>query len=320
MVRWLGILSVLRRGLLPRVRQSAACCVLLLVMWGAVPATGALESPDTLTETPLQAEAGPRLTALAENVSPWLVLEEGLELARFPAEKPDGRRFEIVLLRISPDSFDFVIHSAAEEGERPASLKEWADRHDLVAAINAGMYLPDGITNTGYLRVGKCLNNPRIVGAFGAFFLTAPDKPHLPGVQLLDRAEDAWEALLPRYAMAVQNYRFISSGRRLLWQPGGPEHSIAAVGRDGEGRILLIHAREPLAGVHLGRLLLELPVDVRLVMYVEGGSQAGLLLRTPRFAHIWMGQYRANFRVSGNSDAPLPNVIGVKRKNGRTER
>lgn len=44
----------------------------------------------------------------------------------------------------------------------------------------------------------------------------------LPEADLLDRTVDDWEALLPRYRMVVQNYRLISSDRRLLWTPGGP--------------------------------------------------------------------------------------------------
>lgn len=60
--------------------------------------------------------------------------------------------------------------------------------------------------------------------------------------------------------MVVQNYRMISSDRRLLWKPGGPKHSISAVGRDGTGAILFILCREPITGVDFGALLLALPL------------------------------------------------------------
>ncbi|MEI3478052.1 MAG: hypothetical protein V8Q84_01855 [Bilophila sp.] len=61
------------------------------------------------------------------------------------------------------------------------SLGEWARRKDLVAAINASMYLPDGVTSTGYLRAGDVINNGRIASLFGAFFVAGPDAGDLPG-------------------------------------------------------------------------------------------------------------------------------------------
>ncbi len=306
------ILHSRRPDLRPRLRRIAAGCAAVLIFGSAACAAGT-NVPETGAQPP---QPVLQLAVVPDSGSFWTTLEPGLELAAFPAVHPHGRRFEIVVVRIAPERFDFVVRSAAEAGERALPLKVWAERHGFVAAINAGMYLPDGVTNTGYLRVGDCLNNPRIAGTFGAFFLAGPDSPELPGVQLLDRTEDAWEDLLPRYAMAVQNYRFIDSERRLLWRPGGPEHSVAAVGRDGKGRILFIHSREPLVGVELGRLLLELPADIRLVMYVEGGSQAALVVRTPKLTRLWTGLFGAGLWTSGMSNVPLPNVIGVKRKPG----
>ena len=97
-------------------------------------------------------------------------------------------------------------------------------------------------------------------------------------------------------------------------KPGGPKHSISAVGRDGTGAILFILCREPITGVDFGALLLALPIDVRVVMYTEGGSLAGLFLRTPVRSQIWLGRSLPEFWASGSQGAPLPNVIGVRRK------
>lgn len=244
---------------------------------------------------------------------PWENLEEGFQLGVFPARFDDGDVFEVVILRIDPARYAFTVETASAEG-RSLSLGDWAERKDLVAAINASMYLPDGITSTGYLRAGENVNNGRIVSRFGAFFVTGADSGDLPDANLLDRSADDWENLLPHYRMVVQNYRMISSERHLLWKPGGPEHSISAVGRDGTGAILFILCREPLTGVDFGTLLLALPIDVRLVMYTEGGSQAGLLVRTQARREVWMGRYLAELWVSGSQGAPLPNVIGVRRR------
>lgn len=248
-----------------------------------------------------------------DGLPPWEQLEEGLWLGLFPAQFDGGDPFEVVFLRIDPAHFDFTVETASSEGQ-PLSLDGWAARKGLIAATNASMYLPDGVTSTGYLRTGETVNNGRVVSKFGAFFVAGPDSPDLPGADLLDRSTDDWENLLPHYRMVVQNYRMISSDRRLLWKPGGPKHSISAVGRDGTGAILFILCREPMTGVDFGALLLALPIDVRVVMYTEGGSLAGLLLRTPVRSRIWLGRSLPEFWASGSQGAPLPNVIGVRRK------
>ena len=49
-------------------------------------------------------------------------------------------------------------------------------------------------------------------------------------------------------------------------------------------------------------------------MYTEGGSLAGLFLRTPVRSQIWLGRSLPEFWASGSQGAPLPNVIGVRRK------
>lgn len=358
------------------------CCALLL--WGLECSKAHAE--DTLTrisraltfDSLAASDRSPEWLFTEESMPAWRILEKGLELGLFPAQFGDSK-FEVVVLRIDPAEFVFSVYTVSQNG-RSLSLGEWARQHGLVAAINASMYLPDGVTSTGYLRAGETINNGRIVNKFGAFFVADPirsgssenvlepagnaisemaaapelpaaahdspqplsgmsenktnsvvpfseatasfapvnsslkDVPDLPEADILDRSADNWEPLLSRYRMVVQNYRLISSDRRLLWTPGGPRHSIAAVGKDGAGRILFFLCREPLTGVEFGTLLLALPIDVHVVMYTEGGSQAGLLLDSATYRQIWMGRYLADIWTSGNLSAPLPNVIGIRRR------
>ncbi len=360
------------------------CCSLLVWSLGSSRAC----AEDTLSrfsraltfETLVSSEShGPEWAFTEETMPGWQTLEKGLELGLFPARQNDVN-FEVVVLRIDPASFVFSVHTVSQSG-RAFSLGEWASQHGLVAVINASMYLPDGVTSTGYLRAGEIVNNGRIVSKFGAFFVAEPvetaplpsengeagesvSEPGelatesrdlqtlsengvvesgsveteraslraeslpsvspvrmqsetssiLPEADILDRSVDDWESLLPRYRMVVQNYRLISADRRLLWTPGGPRHSIAAVGKDGAGRILFFLCREPLTGVEFGNLLLALPIDVHVVMYAEGGSQAGLFLDSMTRRQTWMGRYLADIWTSGNLSAPLPNVIGIRRR------
>lgn len=340
-------------------RLSPYCCLRRFFVWIAAggvlfgstalaaspPGQEIRETPAVVDEANAFAESaappGKAVWSFAPGAAPsWRELDAGLEIVSFPGRAPAGNALEVVILRIDPRRFTFSVHTATQEGEA-LSLGAWADRYGLSAAINASMYLPDGRTSTGYLRVGEHLNNGRVAGRFGAFFVSDPlpasqgsppaerdgvanvkegqesvSGDGLPEAALLDRTCDAWETLLPRYRNVVQNYRLISADRRLLWNPGGPKHAIAAVGRDGKGRILFIHCREPLTGVDFGELLLALPIDVRVVMYTEGGSQAGLFVRSGPVHKTWMGRHPVDIWTTGQISAPLPNVIGIRPKTG----
>lgn len=243
---------------------------------------------------------------------PWQELEPGLEYAEFDRE--DQSQSTVVVLRFDPAAFVFSLHMTSESGGLAKTLRQWAEDNDLVAAINASMYLPDGSTSTGFMRNGTHINNKRQGARFGVFFVAEPDDTTLPPVALLDKETEGWEQRLTHYKVVVQNYRMINARRNILWSPGGPLYSISAVGQDGDGKMLFIHCREPIDAYSFASILLHLPLDVRTVMYVEGGAQAGLALRTKGYSLTWAGRHPADFLVTGNVNAALPNVLGVKRR------
>ena len=278
----------------------------------AEPAAGT----DAATDTTADTSTAPPTPALpigpAPEPLPWQQLEPGLEYADFDRE--DQSRSTVVVLRFDPAFFVFSLHTISEKGGPPKTLRQWAEAQDLVAAINASMYLPDGSTSTGFMRNGGHINNKRIAGRFGVFFVAEPDDASLPSVALMDKDTEGWEQKLNHYKVVVQNYRMINARRNILWSPGGPLYSISAVGQDGSGKILFMHCREPIDAYSFASLLLHLPLDVRTVMYVEGGAQAGLALRTRGYSLAWGGRHPADFLVTGNVNAALPNILGVKRR------
>lgn len=237
----------------------------------------------------------------------WNELEPGLEFGEFT----DG---DITVLRIDPDRFDFALEMASADGGAARPLGEWAREKDLAAAINASMYLPDGMTSTGYLRGDDHINNPRIAARFGAFFAAGPKREGLPQAMIIDRDMPNFRQLMDDYRLVVQNYRLINAQRRILWQPGGPLYAISAVGQDGAGRILFLHGRTPVEAHAFARKVLELPIDARTVMYVEGGAQAGLVVRTSKLSREITVPHAPSFLATGNLKAPLPNVLGVRKK------
>ena len=246
-----------------------------------------------------------------EGRAAWTVLEPGLAFGEFQLNDSEAR---LTALRIDPARFDFLLCTSSQDGGPARSLSDWGEQYDLTAAINASMYLPDGSTSTGYMRQGGHLNNKRLVQRFGAFFVAGPDSPDLPPAAILDRDNPDWRQRIDHYALVVQNYRMINAERRILWAPGGPLYSISAVAQDGGGQILFLHCRAPMEAYAFAQQLLHLPLDVRTVMYVEGGAQAGLLVRSASLRRELAGSHAPSFLVTGNLKAVLPNVLGARRK------
>ena len=259
-----------------------------------------------LTEEAPAAAGDAEADAALPEAPRWNALEEGLEYAEFSLQSEAGQQASLTVLRIDPELFDFRLYASAAHKHPALTLGQWADSHDLVAAINASMYLPDGVTSTGYMRQDDYINNKRLVRRFGAFFVAGPRQEGLPRADILTREDPQWQELLEQYRLVIQNYRMINDERRILWSPGGPLYAISAVAEDGTGKILFLHCREPLEAYSFAHALLHLPLDVRTVMYVEGGMQAGLVIRSPGLHQELRGRHLADFWVTGPGPSGLP--------------
>lgn len=250
------------------------------------------------------------------------VLDQGLTLEFHDPEgdSPSDRPLElgdmlIADLTIDPAFHDFTILCASEHGNTPLSPQEWAGYYGLEAVINAGMYLKDGLTSTGLLRTPGHVNNPRLNGRFGAFFVFNPLEPGMKTVDILERARQEVPPLLDKYGSVAQNYRLVSSRGENLWPRTGDVFTIACVALDSQGLIHFIHCGRPMSVHDFNEKLLKLPMGVVTAMYVEGGPQAALYVNTPALSGGWGGSLASAFFSAGPSHFwPVPNVIGVRKK------
>lgn len=264
----------------------------------------------------------------------WATLQQGLELSclRLPESRARQNDAIFLALRIDPEQHALILAMASEVGQ-PYSLVDWSDKAGLRAGINAGMYLPDKVTHTGYMRNGTAINNSVMGSRLGAFFVAGPTKQGLAQADIIERDSPKWRERLEAYTAVAQNYRFLSSDGKALWPEQGTAHSIAVVGKDAGGRILFLLSQEPLPVQRFAHYLTLLPLSLESVMYVEGGSQAGVMLRTDgaplaagagacfdgatahpvagAVVHVWKGR-QSLLQVRGSPDALLPNIIGVR--------
>ena len=306
---------------------------------GEVPATNSSTARMPAVNGSASQPSGTPLAALPD--LQWSTLRQGLMLglAVLPESVSKGNNAVFVVLRIDPAAHDFSLHMASEAG-KPQSLGEWSSQRDLLAGINASMYLPDRSTSVGYMHSKEHVNNPAIGGKLGAFFVADPKKQGIPRAWIIEHDTPHWREKLDDYNIVVQNYRIISGKGKFLWPAGGSLHSIAAVARDAKGRMLFLLSQEPVTTDRFAACLQHFDLGLSTVMYVEGGAEAGIFVRADKITpeavapgvlsttppvmfagateqklpegtvYVWKGR-QSLLNTRGNPEAVLPNIIGV---------
>lgn len=278
------------------------------------------------TSFPLAADAGETLTPVT-----WKNLEKGLDIAKIsltftvpsPFSSPASSAEETAaaqtvsvaaiasVLRIDPALFSFSLYMASEKGRK--NMADVCKEENFVAAINAGMFLPDRITNTGYLRQGSHANNPRVAANFGSFFVAGPIKPRLPQALLMDRSTHNWQKALAEYSLVMQNYRMTTPGGHVIWKQAERLHSLAALSQDTAGNILFIFCPDPVPASEFIAALLACPLGAFSVMYLEGGSEAALIINAGGVSEMQTGRHASGL-WSGGAKLEVPNVLGIMRR------
>jgi hypothetical protein len=245
----------------------------------------------------------------------WHTLEPGLHLGTFPAPRKSILGDSLVrVLRIDPDHFKFRLLNASANDNQRHSAREWTQKHNLVAAINASMYQSDNLTSVSLMKTIGHVNNTwyskdRAILAFD------PRNDSLPAIQILDRDCQDIDSLRKKYQTLIQSIRMISCDGKNVWAQQDRMWSTSAIGTDEDGNVLFIHVRSPYSTHDLINMLMELPIRLKRAMYVEGGPKAQLYIQSRKLQVEFLGSYSTG---SNENDAnqiawPIPNVVGIER-------
>ncbi len=220
----------------------------------------------------------------------------------------------IRVVRVDPARFQFKLLSASAEPDRkPLSARAWAKQKGLAAAINASMFQKDYLSSIALLRTAEHTNNAH-ASRDKTYLVYGPKDGKPPAARLLDRECDDVKRLLPRFDAVVQDIRMLSCKGKTVWaQQPGKSWSIAAIGEDEAGRILLLHGRSPFTVHDFVEHVKALPLAVKRLMYADGGIPAALYVNAGGTEVDVVGGYNeAAGQTSGsNIPTPLPNVLGV---------
>jgi len=246
----------------------------------------------------------------------WRAIADGVEYAVFVHTTSDGERAEFHVVRIDPHlaKLDLLAASAIDRKLRTAS--RWCKKFGLVAAINAGMYQQDYLSNVGYMRIGKHKNNPYWHKKHLAALAFKPLVKGAEPVVMVDLDVGGSREILKRYDVVVQNLRLIKGNGRNVWSKQERKWSEAAVAMDKRGRVLFILCWYPFTMWEFNRILLGFPLGVVRAMHVEGGPEASLSVHSDKVYIDLYGGYETGCCETYDNDRqwPIPNVLGVKSK------
>ena len=276
----------------------------------------AVATPPAAVKAPLDprpaATGAPGLSQLAPA---WSALEPGLELAVFAGPAPVHGDGKVWVVRVDPARFDLRLVNASASDGRPRTVRAWAAGAGASVATNAGMFQTDGLTSVALMRTRLHENNPRRSARYKALLALDPLRSGLAPVRILDVACGEAESFTPLYGTLVQSIRMVSCDRKNVWAPDARRWSAAALGVDGAGRVLLVHARSPWPVHELVDALLALPIDLRRAMYLEGGPEAQLYVRAAGREVERLGTFEGGVRGDDGGLAwEIPNAIVAVRK------
>jgi len=250
--------------------------------------------------------------------SGWQRLAEGIDLKFLKSGKPslvgDSR---IAVLRIDPALWKLELIGVKQNGE-PAGLsaREWCEKYNLAAAINAGMFEQDGKTHTGYSRFHEKIDSSRVndYQSVAAFDPRDPKNPVPFRIFDLDAPGITLPGILKDYTSAVQNLRLIKRPNSNQWGKQNKKWSEAALGEDDAGRILFIFSRSPFSMHDLNQELLSAGIGLVAAQHLEGGPEAQLYLHFGKVESEMFGSYETLFREDDQNSAPwpIPNVLGIR--------
>ncbi len=265
-----------------------------------------------LFATPAQTSKTAAPEKIAAPAAEWQTLAPGLDLGEFlgPPSAVGDRRIRV--LRVDPARFTLKLLSASADDKQPRSARDWCARSGAVAAINASMFRDDHRTSVSLMKSPGHVNNARLSKDNSVLaFDRATDG--VPEIQLIDRTCQDFEKLQPSYRTLVQSIRLVTCERKNSWGASAKKWSTAAVGVDGAGRVLFIHARSPWPVHELVDALLALPIDLRRAMYTEGGPEAQLFIKAGKTEREFLGSYETGFMENDDNHEAwaIPNVIAA---------
>lgn len=222
----------------------------------------------------------------------------------------------VTIVRVDPRAYRVVVRTAGRHGGARTAPR-WVEDLGLAGVANAGMFHPD-LRSVGLLQapgeIEQARDNPR----YSAYLAVEPLEPgrDRPAVAIFQRGCPGFDLARIRrdYRTVLQSIAMLDCAGQPIPSPGQRVYSASAAGIDGEGRLVFVHVRTPYSMGAFRRILAAPEVGLRAALYLEGGPEASLVVRTGVRAVSEVGSYESGFFESDDNHRfwDIPNVIGLQ--------
>lgn len=239
------------------------------------------------------------------------LLIERVTLPRAPEVAAGDRVLTVV--RVDLRRYRLRVLSSVRDGE-PRPLDAWVRDYHLTGGINAGMFLPDRRPVGTLVDEGRVLSDRRPRGFDGIIGWSPSGRGPLIAAGGRGCPNDL-AAMRRRFRSVVQGFRMMIDcrGRAQSW-PTRRRYSAAAFGADEHGRAVFVHSRTPYRMAELNRMMVELDLGIRGLVYMEGGPEASLVVRDGDREVTEMGSWEDGFNENDRNHVlwAIPSVIGFE--------
>jgi uncharacterized protein YigE (DUF2233 family) len=242
----------------------------------------------------------------------WRELAPGVEFTTLRGE-PYCRSGSATLaaLRLDPTKVRLRVHHFSREPEgRPLDLTEWQRRSGALAAFNAGQYYGD-YSYMGLLAgQGTWISRHRHP-TFQAALVAGPRDGGLDA-RVLDLARDGLDTDSLRWNEVAQSFMLLDRDGTVRVRHSDQVADRTAVGQDRHGRLVVLVTEGGYTLWDFAQLLRRLPLDLALVMAMDGGREAELVVSAGDFRYASFGQWLPG-ALPPPPPVPLPAVVTVEK-------
>jgi len=288
-----------------------------LVLWRGAAFWVAVKPDDSRLSASMRlALREPQIVGTAGSFT-WQQIEPGFEVGELPVIVDGSEVDRILLARIDPARFRFVIRNRAA-GDKDASA--WLDDLGAVLVINASYFRHDGTPEAPFLSDGTLLGPRAYEARHGAFVSSA----QLTDIR--DLANGEWSAAFRAARDAIVSYPLLvaADGSNRVKADDRWLANRSFVGVDGSGNIIFGTTTNAFFSLNrLAAFLRAAPLGLAKALNLDGGPVAcqAISLDTYRraFCGQWElavhdGQLKLFWWAFGPQLWALPNVIAVLRR------
>lgn len=249
----------------------------------------------------------------------WKELEQGLNYSSIISpQKSTVGDSKIEILKINPRYFKFNLLAAGEKKVDNKPINKWCSEYRMIAGVNASMFqLSDNYnTSTGYMKNYKYINNGSINSSYKNIFVFNSKDTSKADAHILDITCENWEASKSTYNSFSQSIRMIDCAGKNTWQQQEKKWSMVLLGEDQDGNILFIFSRSPYRVRDFISILQGLPIQLKRLMYLEGGPEASFYINHPLLKVEKSGSFESGFNENDANNRlwDIPNVIAISKK------